>query len=246
MEKRSDDALRVEGLDAGYGRVKVIRDGAITVGHGEVVGLIGRNGAGKTTFISSVAGLVMPSAGRIELDGIDITTRSPSRRVAAGLALVPSGGRLFRSLTVAENLTIGVKTPTPGLLEGVFDLFPELHKLRLRYAGKLSGGERQMVAIARALMLEPHMLLLDEPSEGLAPVVVLRLAKAIDKLRAGGMAMLIAEQNAKFADLICQRWYSIDKGAIAPFGKEALGPEASVAAALSVQPLPNAFSSRKD
>lgn len=249
MEKRSDEALRVAGLDAGYGRVKVIRDGAITVGHGEVVGLIGRNGAGKTTFISSVAGLVMPGAGRIALDGVDIATLSPSKRVAAGLALVPSGGRLFRSLTVAENLTIGVKTPAPGQLEGVFDLFPELHKLRLRYAGKLSGGERQMVAIARALMLEPRLLLLDEPSEGLAPVVVLRLAKAIDKLRAGGMAMLIAEQNAKFADLICQRWYSIDKGTIAPLGKEPLGEEVSMVAAApthSAPPPPDALSLRKD
>jgi ABC-type branched-subunit amino acid transport system ATPase component len=216
LDKRSDEALSVTGLDAGYGRVTVIRDGAISVGHGEVVGLIGRNGAGKTTFIASLAGLVMPSAGRIALDGVDIAALAPSRRVAAGLALVPSGGRLFRSLTVAENLTIGVKTAAPGQLEGVFDLFPELHKLRLRYAGKLSGGERQMVAIARALMLKPRLLLLDEPSEGLAPVVVLRLAKAIEKLRTGGMAMLITEQNAKFADLICQRWYSIDKGAIAP------------------------------
>ena len=220
MEKRSDEALSVAELDAGYGRVKVIRGGAISVGHGEVVGLIGRNGAGKTTFISSVAGLIMPSAGRIQLDGVEVARLPASRRVAAGLALVPSGGRLFKSLTVAENLTIGVSKAQPDQLEAVFGLFPELLKLRQRYAGKLSGGERQMVAIGRALMLKPRLLLLDEPSEGLAPIVVLRLAKAINTLRESGMAMLIAEQNVKFTDLICQRWYSIDKGAVLPLGRD--------------------------
>jgi ABC-type branched-subunit amino acid transport system ATPase component len=220
LEKRSDEALSVAELDAGYGRFKVIRGGAISVGHGEVVGLIGRNGAGKTTFISSVAGLIMPSAGRIALDGVEVARLPASRRVAAGLALVPSGGRLFKSLTVAENLTIGVSKPQPEQLEAVFGLFPELLKLRQRYAGKLSGGERQMVAIGRALMLKPRLLLLDEPSEGLAPIVVLRLAKAINTLRESGMAMLIAEQNVKFTDLICQRWYSIDKGAVLPLGRD--------------------------
>jgi ABC-type branched-subunit amino acid transport system ATPase component len=220
LEKRYEEALHVAELDAGYGRVKVIRGGAISVSHGEVVGLIGRNGAGKTTFIASVAGLIMPTAGRITLDGAEIAKLPANKRVAAGLAIVPSGGRLFKSLTVAENLTIGVKNPAPGQLDGVFDLFPELHKLRQRYAGKLSGGERQMVAIARALLLKPRLLLLDEPSEGLAPIVVLRLAKAINTLRESGMAMLIAEQNVKFTDLICQRWYSIDKGAIMPLGRD--------------------------
>ena len=219
MEKRSDEALRVTALDAGYGHVKVIRSGAISVSHGEVVGLIGRNGAGKTTFISSVAGMIMPTAGSIALDGVEIAKLSANKRVAAGLAIVPSGGRLFKSLTVAENLTIGVRSAQPRQLDTILELFPELQKLRQRYAGNLSGGERQMVAIGRALMLKPRLLLLDEPSEGLAPIVVLRLAKAIDTLRENGMAMLIAEQNVKFTDLICQRWYSIDKGAIVPIGR---------------------------
>lgn len=220
MAKQSDEVLRVTGLDAGYGRVKVIREGTLSVGRGEVVGLIGRNGAGKTTFISALAGLIMPGAGSIQLDGVEIARLSASKRVLAGLAIVPSGGRLFRSLTVAENLTIGVAKPDSTQLETVFSLFPELLKLRLRYAGKLSGGERQMVAIARALILQPRLLLLDEPSEGLAPIVVLRLARAINTLRESGMSMVIAEQNARFTDIICQRWYSIDKGSISPVERE--------------------------
>jgi branched-chain amino acid transport system ATP-binding protein len=216
LAKNSEDVLRVEGLQAGYGRVTVIRDARVSVRAGEVVGLIGRNGAGKTTFISALAGLLPNAAGTVLLNGQDIGTWRASRRVHAGLAICPSGGRLFKSLTVRENLTIGVTGGSGPQLEQVLSLFPELVRLQPRYAGKLSGGERQMVAIGRALMLKPRLLLLDEPSEGLAPIVVLRLAEAIKALRRGGVAILLAEQNARFTDLVCQRWYSIDKGAIAP------------------------------
>jgi branched-chain amino acid transport system ATP-binding protein len=219
--------LRVAGLDAGYGRVKVIRAGALTVCAGEVVGLVGRNGAGKTTFLSAVSGLIPDVSGSIVLDGQELVATPSHRRVQAGLAVVPSGGRLFKSLTVEENLTIGVAQTAAADLAPVLRLFPELEKLRSRYAGKLSGGERQMVAIGRALMLKPRLLLLDEPSEGLAPVVVLRLAKALQALRAEGMAMLVAEQNVKFTDLVCERWFSIDKGQIAALAHQQQTAEAT-------------------
>ena len=222
MAKNSDgEVLRVAGLDAKYGRVKVIRDAHVSVKAGEVVGLVGRNGAGKTTFISAIAGLVTTDAGSILVAGSEISGLPANKRVAGGLAIVPSGGRLFKSLTVEENLTIGAAAPVASLLEQVFTLFPELIRLRQRYAGKLSGGERQMVAIGRALMLRPRLLLMDEPSEGLAPIVVLRLAETIKRLRATGVGILLAEQNMKFTDLVCQRWYSIEKGAIQPLDREA-------------------------
>jgi branched-chain amino acid transport system ATP-binding protein len=206
--------LTVAGLDAGYGHVRVIREADLTVGAGDAAGMVGRNGAGKTTFINTLAGLIRATAGSIRIDGKELIGQPAHQRVKAGIALVPSGGRLFRSLDVEENLTIGLRKPAPGQLEPVYALFPELIALRGRHAGNLSGGERQMVAIGRALLLSPRLLLLDEPSEGLAPIIVLRLADAIRSLRASGIGILIAEQNIKFTDLICNRWYAIDKGEI--------------------------------
>jgi ABC-type branched-subunit amino acid transport system ATPase component len=204
--------LEVRNLSAGYGRVEVVRDANLTVEAGEVVGLVGRNGAGKTTFISAVAGLLERSAGLIQLDGKDISRLSPNERVRAGLALVPSGGRLFKSLTVEENLLIGLERPAERDLDPIFSLFPELVKLRSRYAGRLSGGERQMVAIGRAMVLQPRLLLLDEPSEGLAPIIVLRLVDALRSLKERGMASLVAEQNVNLTDSVCHRAYTIEKG----------------------------------
>lgn len=216
MAKTSEEVLRVSRMDAGYGHVRVIRNANVSVHAGEVVGLVGRNGAGKTTFINAVSGLVSASGGEILVSGRDVTGLAAHKRVASGLAIVPSGGRLFRSLTVEENLTIGAKHATAAQVESVYALFPEMRAFRARYAGKLSGGERQMVAISRALLLQPRLLLLDEPSEGLAPIVVLRLADAIKSLCSSGMGILLAEQNIKFTDLICDRWYAIEKGDIAP------------------------------
>lgn len=211
-----DPILQVENLDAGYGHVKVIRDARLSVAPGEVVGLVGRNGAGKTTFLSSLIGMVTSTRGSIRLGGQEIADLPTHERVHQGLAISPSGGRLFKSLTVEENLLLGLGTADPSVLAPVLQLFPELEKLRTRHAGKLSGGERQMVAIGRALVLKPRLLLFDEPSEGLAPIVVLRVAEAIKALRETGIAMLVAEQNIKFTNLICQSWFHIDKGRITP------------------------------
>lgn len=215
MANPSEVILEVGKLCAGYGRVEIIRDACLRIRAGEIVGLVGRNGAGKTTFISAVAGMLDRVRGDVLLCGNDVTQLQTSQRVKAGMALVPSGGRLFRSLTVADNLLIGLPRPCNADLEPVFRLFPELVALQHRYAGKLSGGERQMVAIGRALLLQPRLLLLDEPSEGLAPIVVLRLIEAVRTLRARGVSVLVAEQNVKFTEMTCERWYSIEKGQIA-------------------------------
>ena len=212
--KPSDPVLTLRGLTAGYGRMDIVRDVDLSVGRGESVGLVGRNGAGKTTLISAVAGLIQGVRGVVRLGEQDIVSMPAHDRVAAGMALVPSGGRLFRSLTVQENLTIGVPRAEASTCDPAYELFPELRSLRDRYAGGLSGGERQMVAIGRALILRPRLLLLDEPSEGLAPLVVMRLADALRVLREQGMAMLLAEQNVRFSELVTTRAYRIEKGRV--------------------------------
>ena len=158
MANPSEPLLEVRGLDAGYGPVTVIRDASLDISASEVVGLVGRNGAGKTTLISAISGLLDRAQGAVRLGGKTLTGLAPSERVRAGLALVPSGGRLFKSLTVAENLLIGLAKPGPEDLEMPLRLFPELERLRSRYAGRLSGGERQMVAIGRAMILKPRLL----------------------------------------------------------------------------------------
>lgn len=214
--KTSDPVLKIEGLTSGYGPVVILRDVQLDIQSGEMVGLIGRNGAGKTTLISTVAGLLKRSAGTIHLQGTDISQMLAHERVAHGMALCPSGGRLFKTLTVSENLTIGVEKPDRYAIERVLELFPEVKPLLGRYAGKLSGGERQMVAIGRAILLKPRLLLLDEPSEGLAPIVVLRLAEALKTLRASGLSALVAEQNERLVRMTCNRFYSIEKGAVQP------------------------------
>jgi branched-chain amino acid transport system ATP-binding protein len=210
----SDPVLDVQGLSGGYGPITVVRDASLRVTAGEIVGLVGRNGAGKTTFISAVAGLLERTAGSVRLAGQDMSQLPAHARVRAGLALVPSGGHLFKSLTVEENLLIGVSRPSPRDIEAVFAVFPELRPLRRRYAGRLSGGERQMVAIGRALALKPRLILLDEPSEGLAPIVVLRLVQTLKSLQETGLAVLVAEQNVRFTELTCQRSYLIEKGRV--------------------------------
>lgn len=206
--------LELENLTAGYGRIEVVRRVDLVVRPGEAVALVGRNGAGKTTLINAIAGLLDKVSGGIRLCNHDIISRQAHSRVQLGLGLVPSGGRLFRSLTVEENLMIGVPRPSKSTLDPTFELFPELGRIRSRYAGGLSGGERQMVAIGRALVQSPRLLLLDEPSEGLAPIIVLRVAEAIRALQEQGVAMLVAEQNVRFSEMTTSRRYAIEKGEV--------------------------------
>jgi len=217
----SEAILRVEGLHAGYGHAAVLHGIDIRVGTGELVALIGANGAGKSTLLKSIVGLVRPTRGSITYDGSDVTSGRPERLVRDGLALVPEGRMLFGPLTVAENLALGAYA-TGGRnaavregLERVHALFPVLAERASQPAATLSGGEQQMLAIGRALMSAPKVLLLDEPSLGLAPRVIGEIFSVLDALRAQGVTILLVEQDARLALKHSDRGYVMRTGAIA-------------------------------
>lgn len=222
--------LKVDGLDAYYARSHVLFDVSLSVGRGEIVALLGRNGAGKTTTMASLVGFVRSRARTIELAGQRIDRRRPFERVRAGLGYVPQSGRVFPGLTVLENLEIvrGRRSFNGWTPERVFDVFPALRALIGRDAGLLSGGERQMLAVARALMANPSIVLLDEPSEGLAPVIVQKLGELTSRLKEEGIGVLLAEQNHRFALRAASRAYLIEKGRICHEGpsEELVGSDA--------------------
>jgi branched-chain amino acid transport system ATP-binding protein len=199
--------LDVDALTAGYGSSDVLHRISLKVAPGQSVCLIGANGAGKTTLLRCLAGLLRPSAGRIAVDGADIADRSASARLDFGMTLVPEGRRVFAPMTVRENLEMGAfrrlwprrDRAVAADMAMVFDLFPRLRERQGQAAGLLSGGEQQMLAIGRALMAKPRLLLLDEPSIGLAPLVVQEIFQTIRRLNAEGMSILLAEQNAAMA-----------------------------------------------
>jgi branched-chain amino acid transport system ATP-binding protein len=211
--------LDVAGLNAFYGTSHVLHDLTFQVRGGELVALLGRNGAGKTTTFGALMGLMRTRADRIRVGGADLAGTPTYRRARAGLSLVPSGARVFANLTVQENLEI-VRSPGGTGGDGswtvgrVYDAFPRLGDLRGNLAGNLSGGERQMLAVGRGLMAQPRVLLLDEPSEGLAPVVLAEIGRLLGDLRGGGLTMMLAEQNHRFALRYADRAYLIEKGAI--------------------------------
>jgi branched-chain amino acid transport system ATP-binding protein len=216
--------LKVEGLDAGYGDVPVLSGVSIEVAKGEVVAVVGANGAGKTTLLSAICGLIAPTAGRITFRDRDITGMPAHSLGGLGLSMVPEGGRLFPFMTVLENLELGgypqgVRGGIPARLEEVMELFPILRERSGQLAGKLSGGERQMCAIARAIMSRPTLLMLDEPSVGLSPLMVERVFEIVQSLaRREQLTVVLVEQNVAEALEVAARAYVLDQGGIVHSG----------------------------
>ena len=208
--------LEIRGLSAGYGRARVLFDIDLDVHPGEVVALLGRNGAGKSTTLKAIMRLVTPSSGRVRFDGRDLGDLQPYQVARLGLGYVPEERRIFTDLTVAENLEVGRQPPRAAAPtwsdEKLFELFPALAALRRRRGSRMSGGEQQMLCIARTLAGNPTAILLDEPSEGLAPVVVEQVGRAIVELKRAGVAVLLAEQNRQFTGRVADRTYVLETG----------------------------------
>lgn len=208
--------LEVSGLNSHYGPAHILFDVGFEVGAGEVVALLGRNGAGKSTTFRSVVGLVSQREGQIRFDGADISRMPTYDIVRRGLGYVPEDRRVFTELTVEENFSVGRQPPRDGVAtwtpERIYELFPNLGEMRRRPGGQMSGGEQQMLTIGRTLMGNPSLVLLDEPSEGLAPKIVEQMADAILAMRREGLSIVISEQNLHFAKLISDRAYIIEKG----------------------------------
>lgn len=231
-------ALEVNGLHSGYGQAEVLEGVTVSVGAGEIVSVVGANGAGKSTLLNTIAGLIQPTSGKVVFDGQDITRAKAQELPARGLAMVPEGGRLFPFMTVAENLEMGGFSRRRSedflsTLDEVMALFPILGKRRDQLAGHLSGGERQMCAIARAMMSRPKLLMLDEPSVGLSPKMVGEVFDLVERLaRARGLTVVLVEQNVAEALAVSDRAYVLDHGRIVRSGVSAeLGGDAAIQAA---------------
>ncbi|MCW5665530.1 MAG: ABC transporter ATP-binding protein [Piscinibacter sp.] len=208
------ELLRVEGLKSGYGEAVVVQGVDLALAQGASLALLGRNGTGKTTLLNTLVGATRRHAGRIVLDGVDITNLPSHRRAAAGIGWVPQERNIFKSLTVHENLT-AVARPGPWTVERAYEMFPRLAERRANLGSNLSGGEQQMLAVARALVLNPKLLLLDEPLEGLAPIIVEELLRSIARVvRDEGMSAIIVEQNPKMILPITRHAVVLDRGAV--------------------------------
>ena len=210
--------LSVSKLNSWYGPAHILFDVGLEVGEGEVVALLGRNGAGKSTTFKSLIGLLASRTGTVTFQGRDVS-RMPSYEIArSGLGYIPEDRRIFADLTVEENLEVGKQPPREGRRpwtpERLYEIFPNLADMRTRLGARMSGGEQQMLTIARTLMGNPHMILLDEPSEGLAPKIIEQMADAINEMKRQGLSILLSEQNLHFARLISDRAYIIEKGRV--------------------------------
>ena len=210
--------LDVENLHAHYGRAHILHGVTLTAREGEVLALLGRNGAGKSTTLKSIVGLVRPAAGTVRFEGRPIAGLPPHAIVRRGLGYVPEDRRVFTDLTVMENLAVGRRDAapdrTPWTPERLFGIFPNLAEMRHRRAGAMSGGEQQMLTIARTLMGNPEAVLLDEPSEGLAPVIVEQMAEAVLRMKEDGIAVLVSEQSLDFAAAVADRALILEKGSV--------------------------------
>jgi branched-chain amino acid transport system ATP-binding protein len=218
--------LELNAVDAGYGSFQALFGISLEVKAGEAVGVIGPNGAGKTTLMRVISGLIRPSRGALAMEGVDVLATPPHRIVSLGIAHVPENRRLFPRLTVDDNLKMGAFMPEARAkyserLEFVFDLFPRMKERRSQMAGTMSGGEQQMCAIGRALMSNPKLLLLDEPSAGLAPVVVQQVFELVKRIRARGLTVLIVEQNVQQVLRVVDRAYLLEAGTIRASGSAA-------------------------
>jgi branched-chain amino acid transport system ATP-binding protein len=218
--------LSLKGIDAGYGTFQALFGVSLEVNAGEAIGVIGPNGAGKTTLMRVISGLIRPTAGQIGMEGVDLLATPAHRILRLGIAHVPENRRLFARMTVEDNLRMGAYIPAARQtfrqrLEFVYDLFPRMKERRSQLAGTMSGGEQQMCAIGRALMSEPRLLLLDEPSAGLAPVVVQQVFALVERIRASGLTVLIVEQNVRQVLRVVDRAYLLEAGTIRASGGSA-------------------------
>ena len=218
--------LTLNNIDAGYGTFQALFAVSLEVKAGEAIGVIGPNGAGKTTLMRAISGLIRPTAGSLSMEGADLLATAPHRILELGIAHVPENRRLFPAMTVEDNLRMGAYIPAARAkfrqrLEFVYDLFPRLKERRAQLAGTMSGGEQQMCAIGRALMSEPRLLLLDEPSAGLAPVVVQQVFGLVARIRASGLTVLIVEQNVRQVLKVVDRAYLLEAGTIRASGTSA-------------------------
>lgn len=207
--------LELDAVHAHYGKVHVLQGVTLNVGEGEAVALLGRNGVGKTTTLKTIMRLLSASGGTVVFDGVDLGAITPYRVPRHGIGYVPQGRGIFPNLSVAENLYIGrKKLPPPHVRDFVFARFPKLEERLEQTGGTLSGGEQQMLAIARCLMMEPKLIILDEPTEGIMPILVAEIRRELTEINANGVSILLVEQNVKTALRICSRVYVMEKGAM--------------------------------
>jgi len=214
-------ALTAEGLNTYYGKSHILHGVNMAVAEGQITTLLGRNGAGKTTTLRSLVGLTPPHSGRVTLFGKDITGQPPYRIAASGVGYVPEGRRVFANLTVDENLRVPIERPGPYTIDRVYKLFPRLGERRQNLGRQLSGGEQEMLSIGRALLLNPRLLILDEPSQGLAPLIVKEVFRIVAQLRAEGISVLLVEQNVRMSLEISDHAYVLENGQIVYSGPAA-------------------------